>query len=193
MTVAWRYSKLSNVMTTEQTLVNAPFLATPLQPECQEDCKPGSVGFLAADAVEETRVLSRISESEGTTQPLEDERNRILQSMFWERVDRSAGPTVCWPFTGPLDKDGYGIAGHGGKRAHRVAFALANQREPVLPVLHRCDNRPCCQPLHLYEGTQAQNIADRDQRGRTARGERNGRYKQGLYVGGLHHPMEVQI
>ena len=40
-------------------------------------------------------------------------------------------------------------------------------------VLHRCDNPPCVNPTHLYLGDAKQNARDRDDRGRTARGERS--------------------
>jgi hypothetical protein len=46
-------------------------------------------------------------------------------------------------------------------------------------VLHRCDNPPCCNPLHLFLGTNYENIADRDQKGRTARGEKIGKLTEG--------------
>jgi hypothetical protein len=36
-------------------------------------------------------------------------------------------------------------------------------------IRHSCDNRPCCEPLHLLSGTHADNVQDRVARGRTAR------------------------
>lgn len=104
---------------------------------------------------------------------------------FWAKVDKTAGLFGCWPFLGGKDRDGYGRyrVGLTLRSAHRTAFALANEREPELSVLHTCDNPPCCQPLHLYEGTQQQNMRDREERGRTPRGTRNGRYQHGRFSG----------
>ena len=48
-------------------------------------------------------------------------------------------------------------------------------------VLHRCDNPACCNPDHLWAGTQKENIDDMHRKGRygrpAARGERHGRAK----------------
>jgi hypothetical protein len=38
-------------------------------------------------------------------------------------------------------------------------------------VLHKCDNRKCCNPSHLFLGTNLDNIADKLAKGRQARGE----------------------
>lgn len=88
---------------------------------------------------------------------------------FWRKVDRSGGPNACWPW-----KAGTHHFGHGAFRihktqvqAHRVAYALIEG--PVrddIDVLHTCDNPPCCNPAHLYLGTQADNNRDRTVRGR---------------------------
>lgn len=80
----------------------------------------------------------------------------------------------------PWDEKGYGIASLRGKtvKAHRVAYVAANGDIPNgMGVLHRCDVRCCVNPRHLYVGDQKKNMADRHQRGRTARGERNGKTK----------------
>lgn len=89
----------------------------------------------------------------------------------------------CWPWNGCTNDKGYGILRSSGRanseeyKAHRVAYWLHYGRWPTLRILHRCDNRPCVNWNHLYEGTQAENTDDRDTRGRTALGEANGRSK----------------
>jgi len=90
---------------------------------------------------------------------------------FWKRVDSSGGPDACWPWTGPYFPSGYGSAGKGypDQYAHRTAFILSRGRRPAPEkpcVLHSCDNPPCCNPKHLWEGTQADNSHDRDAKSR---------------------------
>lgn len=94
-----------------------------------------------------------------------------LAERLWSRVAK-AGPDDCWPFTGPLSRKGYGKISLGGAKgsivgAHRVAYMLAVGPIPEgLDVLHTCDNPPCCNPRHLFVGTQADNIRDMIAKGR---------------------------
>lgn len=90
--------------------------------------------------------------------------------LLWIKVDASAGPFSCWPWMGYRFPNGYGRAGqtanHSPIYAHRAAleFALGRPLAPDRFACHRCDNPPCCNPLHLYEGTAADNVRDRDRR-----------------------------
>lgn len=59
-----------------------------------------------------------------------------------------------------------------------MAWMLTNGPIPDgLQVLHRCDNPPCVRPDHLFLGTIMDNMHDKAQKGRTARGEKNGQAK----------------
>ncbi len=77
---------------------------------------------------------------------------------------------ACWPWTGTVDTAGYGVIGDHAQRqlrAHRIAYERANGPIPEgLRVLHRCDNPPCCNPNHLFVGTDADNMADKIAKGR---------------------------
>lgn len=76
----------------------------------------------------------------------------------------------CWEWQGSKRK-GYGAVSftvHGKKLidAHRIAWSLANDKLPHGMILHKCDNPPCFNPEHLYEGTVHDNARDRAMRQR---------------------------
>ncbi len=118
--------------------------------------------------------------------------NRTEEEVFWERVDRSAGPDACWPWTRG-GSGGYGLFKRKGKNvgAHRLAWELTNGPIPsAMFIRHTCDNPPCCNPAHLLIGTTQDNTQDRNERGRTAAGDFNGsRQHPERLRRGENHPM----
>lgn len=85
---------------------------------------------------------------------------------FWPKVDRSAGPDECWPWTAFVNQDGYGTFSIEGrsKGAHRVSFFLTRGHWPQV-ARHTCDNSGCCNPGHILDGTYADNMRDKMERG----------------------------
>ena len=82
---------------------------------------------------------------------------------FWARVDKSAGLFGCWPWTGYKDPEGYGHLSYRSQRwlSTRLAWTLYHGEIPKgMEVCHRCDNPPCCNPVHLFLDTHAGNLND---------------------------------
>jgi hypothetical protein len=93
-----------------------------------------------------------------------------LEERFWRRVDRR-GPDECWPWTGHLGVDGYGVLWRRRRvlvRAHRLSlqFKLGRDLPSEVCACHTCDNRVCVNPAHLVEGTRADNNRDMFAKGR---------------------------
>lgn len=87
----------------------------------------------------------------------------------------------CFIWQGGVTSAGYGMISYIGKLylVHRLMYMVHN--EVILPrrivVCHKCDERLCCNPEHLFAGTQSDNMQDAVSKGLMASGELNGRAK----------------
>lgn len=103
--------------------------------------------------------------------------------VFWASVRRGS-TTECWEWTRVSLNRGYGILrwGRDSKKAlaHRISYSLAHPDWDWRDcVLHRCDNRLCVNPDHLFLGTRSDNQRDMVEKGRSVnlRGEQHGMAK----------------
>ena len=106
------------------------------------------------------------------------EKRGSVEERFWRKVDRR-GKDECWPWVASVRRkdEGYGAFWLDGRHqpASRVAFLLSGNTIPHgLVVCHRCDTPQCCNPSHLFVGTQKQNNDDKVLKRRHACGERHG-------------------
>lgn len=84
-------------------------------------------------------------------------------------------PEECWIWQGLRWGKGYGR--YGDARAHRLIYAeLVGDVPADMVVMHTCDNPPCCNPAHLRLGTHADNVRDREAKGRGKRSRRGEHY-----------------
>jgi hypothetical protein len=105
-----------------------------------------------------------------------------LKWRFWSKVAVGL-PDECWPWQASIGVHGYGQFSKDGKpqNASRVAWELHYGRPfpKGLDACHSCNNRPCCNPAHIYAGTRKDNVADAIRAGTF-------RYPVGPYKGATH-------
>jgi hypothetical protein len=102
------------------------------------------------------------------------------EERFWAKVDKGDG-AGCWLWTGALLPNGYGSISIGARSVlvHRFAYELQNgSLGSGQVVCHRCDVKLCVRGDHLFAGSHADNVADRDAKGHQATGDRNGARKR---------------
>lgn len=95
----------------------------------------------------------------------------------------------CWIFMGATNHFGYGIVGTGRRgeptdRAHRIAYKHFKSDIPTgMFVCHTCDVPACCNPYHLFLGTNQDNVND------MVRKKRNSKPPRNPHVIGSVHPL----
>jgi HNH endonuclease len=94
-------------------------------------------------------------------------------SSFWMKVDRKS-PDECWTWIGSINTRGYGQfwIGKTFTGAHRFSYKIHYGDIPDgLLVCHKCDNRKCVNPNHLFLGTSQDNVDDAVSKNRQAKGK----------------------
>lgn len=109
-----------------------------------------------------------------TTKPIpelsEEDKARFLSKVNKDGPTMPHMETPCWVWTAYKNKHGYGglVIRQRSLKAHRVSWYIAYGEPSIATpfVLHRCDNPPCCNPSHLFVGTNADNMDDMVKKGR---------------------------
>ena len=105
-----------------------------------------------------------------------------LMDRFRAKVEFPGTKGGCWEWRGARNSRGYGQILVNGKTtsAHRVSFCIYRGEPGEMHVLHRCDNRGCVNPQHLFLGTHTDNMRDMTAKGR-----------HGRYEGERHHSRKL--
>lgn len=105
---------------------------------------------------------------------LEELAEKLREGSAWWHDGPMESPCLLW--LGGIDGPGYGMIKFKGRRwaCHRIGYLLSNGAPAKQNVLHKCDEPRCWAPLHLWEGSQQENVADAIAKGRMNKvGEHN--------------------
>ena len=99
-----------------------------------------------------------------------NKRVRVGSPEWWAARTRVDSATGCVLWTGFICRYGYARThwkGKDGVLVHRIAYEQAyGDFDQSLKVCHRCDTPRCCNPKHLFLGTQKDNLRDMFRKGR---------------------------
>lgn len=88
-------------------------------------------------------------------------KRETREQRFWARADKSGGPNACWLWY-PLSTGRLRRGLH-----HRRSYEFTHGSIPEGAfILHTCDVWQCCNPMHLYAGTNSDNARDHEHAGR---------------------------
>lgn len=96
---------------------------------------------------------------------MKKEKTKLLIESKINRFSKNS----CWIWIGAKNEKGYGVIQIDGKRhrAHRLVYELyVGSIPPGMLVCHSCDEPSCCNPKHLWLGTNADNQRDKHAKGR---------------------------
>lgn len=91
------------------------------------------------------------------------------KTAFEKWINKGTHPKGCWEWMSTRHRKGYGSFKIGKKtcKTHRISYRnYIGPLSPTIKVCHTCDNPPCCNPAHLFLGTDKDNSDDKIAKGR---------------------------